>query len=286
MLVHRMMFEDFKKTMPESEITLACRQLYFPVMEDHPYIDKIVDCRTVEPLDWIVHYNTTSACTKYEIAMAPFSGLHRSDIWAQHCGVVLKNHNMHLKITEEMQKEGKRLVDEVWDGNKPKVLFCTNSAMSVKDLRQHQITPVVDYLRSKDCFVFSTDKHPIPELEDIGVPVIHHLSFHKWMGVVNEADYVVTVDTSHFHLAGELKKPLVGIFTFADGLVYGKYFDFVLVQKHRANGDWDCGPCYNWGNCTKTTAVPKPCLTEITAEMIIEGIDKMFEKWPLEKNVS
>jgi hypothetical protein len=82
-------------------------------------------------------------------------------------------------------------------------------------------------------------------------------------------------------LAGELKKPLVGVFTFADGKVYGRYYDFVLVQKHRDNGDWDCGPCYNWGNCTKTEKVPKPCLTEITAEMIIEGVDKMFDKWPL-----
>ena len=55
------------------------------------------------------------------------------------------------------------------------------------------------------------------------------------------------------------------------------------MQKHRKNGDWDCGPCYNWGNCTKTKKVPKPCLTEITADMIVEGVKKMFEKHPLSK---
>ncbi len=285
MLIHRMIFEDFKKIMPDAELTLACRPIYFPVMENHPYIDRVVDCHKVEPLDWIVHYNTTSACTRYEIGMAPFSGLHRSDIWAQHCGVFLKNHNMHLTITEEMKEAGKRLVGEIWDGSKPKVLFCPISAMTVKDLLPHQIDPAVEHLRNKGCFVYSTHKCPIPELHKIGVPVIYKIPFIHWMGVVNEADYVVTVDTSHFHLAGELKKPLVGIFTFADGKVYGRYFDFMLVQKHRDDG-WDCGPCYNWANCPKTTAVPKPCLTEITAEMIIQGIDKMLEKWPIGKNVS
>jgi len=279
MLIHRMMFEDFKKLMPEAEITLACRSTYFPVMEGHPHIDHLADCMKIEPLDWIVHYNTTSACTRYEIGMAPFSGLHRSDIWAQHCGVFLHNHNMHLTITEEMKEEGKRLVGEIWDGKSPKVLFCPISAMKVKDLLPHQMNPVIDHLRSKGCFVFSTHKYPIPELHEINVPVIYNISFAQWMGVVNEADYVITVDTSHFHLAGELKKPLVGIFTFADGKVYGKYFDFFLVQKHRDDG-WDCGPCYNWANCHKGKGVPKPCLTEITAEEIIQAVDKMFQRWP------
>ena len=283
MLVHRMMFEDFKRTMPDAEIILGCRDTYFSVMQDHPHIDKIVDCRKTDPMDYIVHYNTTSACTRYEMAMAPYSGNHRSDIWANHCGVHLKNHNMHLTITDEMKAEGKRLVGEVWDGKQPKVCFCPISAMTVKDLSLPQIEPVVRHLRNKGCLIYSTHKYPIHELYNLGVHVIYGISFTQWMGVINEADYVVTVDTSHFHLAGELKKPLVGIFTFADGKVYGKYFDFVLVQKHRDNGDWDCGPCYNWANCTQDLKgpPPKPCLTEITAEMIIEGVDKMFQKWPM-----
>jgi len=45
-------------------------------------------------------------------------------------------------------------------------------------------------------------------------------------------------------LAGGLGKPLCGIFTFADGKIYGKHYDFVLVQKHRDNGNWNCGSCF------------------------------------------
>ena len=54
------------------------------------------------------------------------------------------------------------------------------------------------------------------------------------------------------------------------------------------NGDWSCGPCYNWMTCTHPKGCgnalePKPCLTELTVEEIKEGIDKMFERWPGKK---
>jgi ADP-heptose:LPS heptosyltransferase len=93
-------------------------------------------------------------------------------------------------------------------------------------------------------------------------------------------DYMITVDTAAFHLAGGLRKPLCGIFTFADGKVYGKHYDFTLVQKHRDNGNWECGPCFKFGNCIKSRKQLKPCLTEITETEIISGIDEMFKKWP------
>jgi ADP-heptose:LPS heptosyltransferase len=91
------------------------------------------------------------------------------------------------------------------------------------------------------------------------------------------ADYVISVDTSAFHLAGGLKKPLMGIFTFADGKVYGKYFNFVLVQKHRDNGNWDCGPCYNFSICPKSPLKVKPCLTELKYDDFMIGIQKLLQ---------
>ena len=71
------------------------------------------------------------------------------------------------------------------------------------------------------------------------------------------------------------------MFSFTDGKVYGKYYDFVLVQKHRDNGDWECGPCFNLTLCPKTQSFPKPCLTELTSEDIIQGLLKAQKKWPI-----
>ena len=74
---------------------------------------------------------------------------------------------------------------------------------------------------------------------------------------------------------------MTGIFTFANGKTYGKYYDFILVQKHMDDGNWDCGPCYNYRICPKTQKELKPCLTELTEKEIKEGINKMFKKWPI-----
>lgn len=122
-------------------------------------------------------------------------------------------------------------------------------------------------------------------LNELGVKVLTDLSGHEWLSYIHVTDYIVTADTSVFHYAGGIKKPMVGIFTHVDGKFRGKYFDFTLVQKHRDNGNWPCGPCYNYSNCThpnctdKSYFIPKPCLTELTVDEITEGIDKMLLKY-------
>ena len=95
------------------------------------------------------------------------------------------------------------------------------------------------------------------------------------------SDCVISVDSASFHIAGGLKKPLLGIFTFANGKTYGKYYDFVLVQKHFEDGNWDCGPCYNYRSCPKTSCDLKPCLTELTCDQISIGIEELLRRLPV-----
>src|SRR5690606_29628645 len=86
-LMHRMMFEDFKRIMPDAEVVFACPEIYHEALYDHPYIDTLENSKKIDYLDYVIHYNTTSACTRHESRVAPFSDKHRSDIWANHCGV-------------------------------------------------------------------------------------------------------------------------------------------------------------------------------------------------------
>jgi ADP-heptose:LPS heptosyltransferase len=278
-VMHRMMFEDMKNLDPDIKIHFATLPQYFSILEDHPFIDKILDSRTVKLEDYLISYNTTCACTRYEMAVAPQSGLHRSDVWSQHCGVKLSNHNIHLNIDPEIKNRCKNIIKEIKGSHTgPTVMLCPISAMIVKNLTDWQQKGIVEYLRKKNCFVFATHTHPIPILDELNVPNLT-MSIIELAGLIDASDYVISVDTSQFHIAGGLKKPLTGIFTFADGKVYGKYFDFQLIQKHRDDG-WDCGPCYCWANCPKTNKIPKPCLTELSLEILTEGIHKMFKKWP------
>ncbi|MCK9459695.1 MAG: hypothetical protein M0R80_08655 [Proteobacteria bacterium] len=280
-LMHRMMFEDFKKIDPNIKITLAVPPRYFDALKDHPYIDELVDNNKVDISQFNVSYNTTSACVRYEMSMAPLSGLHRSDIWANHCGVELTEHNMHINIDPVGLKYGQDLVRD-FRKTGPVVLLCPVSAMQMKNLTDQQMEGVVTALRSRNCCVIASHITTIPQLQKMDVPTITETNgnVHKLFGLVNAVDYVISVDTSHFHLSGGLQKPMLGIFTFADGKVYGKYYKHELVQKHRDNGNWDCGPCYNYPICPKSNIMFKPCLTEITVNMIVDGIDRMFKRWP------
>jgi ADP-heptose:LPS heptosyltransferase len=282
-LMHRMMMEDFHRIMPEVEIVWAVPHDYFQAAENHPFVHEVVSAKTVNPQEYVISYNTTTACGRYENKLAPLSDKHRSDIWANHCGVILTRHNMHLDISQEMKEATQKKITSVKGDNEgPNVCFCPISALAGKNLTPQMIRGIARYLKDKGCFVYGLHNFPISDLGEVGVHTFWNTSIKQWMAIIDGSDYVISVDTSAFHCAGGLGKPLTGIFTFIDGKVYGKYFDFVLVQKHRDDG-WDCGPCYNWSACPKSKGMLKPCLTELTMDAIIHGIEQMFRKWPFEE---
>lgn len=271
--MHRMMFEDFKILSPDCKITFALPAQYHDAVKDHPFLDHIADCNKIDRQDFPVSYNTSKACIRYELKIAPLSDKHRSDIWADQCGLTLQNHNMHIILSEEEKQRGKDLIEKHRNSDGPIVIFAPISAMKAKNLNDSQQKTIINHLKEKGCCIIGLHSKEIPSL-----PTICDINIREWMAVLNAANYVVSVDTAAFHCAGGLKKPLTGIFTFADGKVYGKYFDFVLIQKHRDDG-WACGPCYEWAKCPHPGKV-KPCLAQIDKKMLCIGLDKMFEKWP------
>lgn len=280
--MHRMMFEDFKRLSPEIELTFACPKAYHEAVSDHPFLDHVIDCHPIDKHDYMVSYNTTTACGRYEMRIAPLADKHRSDIWANHCGVDLKNHDMHIKLSEEEKSEGRALIEKFRNRSGPTVAICPISAMKIKDLLPHQLNGLISGLIDRGLAPFGLHTHPVLEFLQMDEPCLSGLKIRQWMSVINQADYVVSVDTAAFHCAGGMGKPLTGIFTFADGMVYGKYFDFFLVQKHRnTDPEWTCGPCYNWGQCPKTKDTLKPCLTDLTSCNILEQVDRMLAKWPI-----
>ncbi len=273
-LMHRLIFEDFKLLRPEMEVHFACPKQFMQAVQDHPFIDKVLDYEEVDPSDYLQYYNTTVICGRTEMMNAPMPSDHRSDIWAGWCGLPLTRHNMHLKFTEDELAIAEETVKKVRDRSGPSVAFSPCSAIKSKNLDEQQIREVVDGLHKLGCFVYGLHTFPILGLE---TPLLAGKTIRNYMALVAVADYAVSVDSAAFHIAGGLGKPQVGIFSWADGKVYGKYYkNWVLVQRHRDNGNWDCGPCYNWGVCPKQEQVGskfmrKPCITEITGAEIVKA---------------
>ncbi len=269
-LMHRMLFEDFKLLLPNVEIHFACPPMYHDSVSDHPFIDKILDSNTVNYHDYIIHYNTSTACGRWEMAMAPMSGKHRSDIWANHCGIDLTKHDMHFRISSEEQQEGLDLIEKHRDRPGKAVLIAPISAMHNKNMSDDLLLGVVAGLRDRGYFPFG-----LHVLLKNDIPTIHSLKLRQVLSATHQSDYIVSVDTSHFHAAGGMHKPVVGVFTFANGKTYGCYYPNVeLVQ----------GPCplkysgcYDWGQCP-AKHVKIPCCSGLSTISILAAFDKLAER--------
>ena len=280
-LMQRMMFEDFKAQFPHLEFSWSVPHKFISMAQNHPYTNTI-EFNSIKHEEFGIIYDTTIACTRYE-TRTKNNKLNRSDIWANHCGINLINHEMHLKLNQESIDDFKLKLNQANPENKPTVLLATHSTDDSvgisKSLTDTQIIETIAKLQKLGYFVYTIHNKSLPVHEQI--TQFLDLKIDQWLAIVSLSNYIISVDTATFHIAGGLKKPLVGIFTFTDGKVYGKHYDFVLVQKHKDNGDWDCGPCFNLTLCPKCPNFPKPCLTELTSEDIIDGLLKASQKWPI-----
>lgn len=300
----RMLFKNFKTLEPDLHLTFACFEEYFELVKDHPCLDEVISIENIDKNNYMTSYDISNCCTKYESSEMNKNTKHRAEIWADHCGLSLKDHDMHLPfISREKLLDGSLSLKQLrntsqlrHNNNGPNVLFSPIAYEKIRSLPDDRITEIVKYMRKKGLFVYSIHSAPISVLTALEVPVLTGRTFADWMSYIHAAHYVVTVDTSTFHYAGGINKPLTGIFTHVDGKLRGKFYDFVLVQKHRDNGDWPCGgPCYNYLYCShpkcdapvvgpnnqRTPLGLRPCVTELTMAEIEAGIDKMLDRWPI-----
>ena len=277
-LMHRMLFPEVKRLMPDALIGFSCHKNFMEAVCDHPMIDELLDARNTDKNQYLVHYDTSVwTANKYENHFGKDCKANRADIWAYYCGFKISNHDMILNLDPTVVKEYRARMGRYRTNREPIVLLAPVASVKTKSLLPEQ----VDIIRSKTKGYNLVGIHhkEIPLFSDMGIPLICDTTVRDWMHYTAAADYVISVDTSTFHLAGGLGKPLLGIFTFANGKTYGKYYDFVLVQKHRDDGDWECGPCYDYKSCPKSSGDVKPCLSEIGDVQLSEGIARMFEKW-------
>lgn len=279
-LMLRMVLEDFKLLMPDAKITIATTVNYHRILEDHPFLDSVANSREVNENEYMVSYNVTSACVRYETKIAPMADMHRSDIWAAHCGVKLTQHNMHLKIPRNLKEYGVKLFAHFGIEKRPIVAFSPISSTPSKDLDLLQINEIVNGIKNMGFEIFVLHKETI---SGVNCPVISGIPPIHWLAIIDQSDYVISVDTGTFHAANGLNKPTVAIFSWADGFVYSKYHEKCeVVQRHRKNGNWDCGPCYNWQNCSKCPShhmLRKPCITEITGSEVLEAFKRIVAKF-------
>lgn len=283
-LMQRMMMEDMSQTFDGLRLFFTCPDTYLFFAERNPYVSTVRLAEVIDR-DYGIIYDITTACRVHESRLGGRNRTHRSDIWAAFCGCTLTNHRMHLRADDpeatKMLKESLKLRNPE---GKPTVLIAPHSQNDLfgtaKSLTNLQIAGLVRHLHSTGHKVISVHNSHIEILSMLGVDQYVNVPSETWLYLTALSDYVVTVDTGTFHMAGGLGKPMVGVFTFTDGKVYGKYYDFILVQKHRDDG-WDCGPCFVVTSCPKSDEPRKPCCTELRPKEIVAGFESARRRWPM-----
>lgn len=273
--MHRMIFGGMKSLHPGVHITFACPKEYHPAVSDHPHIDHLTTPDKIKPEDFVSVYETTRICYRYEYEHSPYIYKHRADIWAEEgCGFQIARHDMEFHFSEEELARGRAAI-----GEGPVALISPVTAMGSKNLNPKQMKPVAEKLTNLGFKVWYTHTKDLPEYG----ATLHGLDIRTFMAAVSQANIVIAADTGTFHLAGGLKRPLVAIFGWADGKVYGKYYEtMTLVQRHREDDPSWCGPCFNFYRCPKAefTDVVKPCISGWTADELWAATKECLKKYP------
>jgi len=276
--MHRMLFSPILKFFPDCEIHFSCIKNFGDALKDHPAKIKILNENEISDGEYLAVYRTSVAnANRYENKEGKNCKHHRSDIWAYIAGFQLENHDMNFELDQKLVQNMRQKLEKLkkYD-DKPIVLFNPIGSVPSKSLLPNQIDLIVK--KTKEINLVGIHQTEIKQLKINKIETISGLDVENWIHCIAASDAVISVDTGTFHLAGGLKKPLLGIFTFANGKVYGKYFDFILVQKHFENGDWECGPCYAYGSCPKTNKEIKPCLSELTEKELDDGLQHFLQK--------
>lgn len=271
-LAMRMIFEDLRKQYPDFLFDWAVPHGYFAAAKHHPFVNNILYCGDYDEDEYLAAYNLSHSCQKYEWSKGKFNDKNRADIWANGIGATLNNHNMWLpSYHQHKEKILTDLKNIGWDGRKKLVLFAPRSAMSVKNLTVDQCAHIKKM--TEDYFLFILHTVPIIEISHLKIPIIFNYKLDECMACTEIVDFVIATDTGHMHCAAGYKKPTLAIFCYTDGRIIAKYYDTVkVVQNHYLDDPDYCGPCNNYGTCTRDEqAKIKPCLTDVTNEMIYEG---------------
>lgn len=281
-LAMRMIFEDLKVKYPEFHISWAVPHNLFAAAKHHPYIDEVVSAHNYDDKSYVHIYNLSTICTRYEWKMKKFNDKNRSDIWAEHFGLNLSKHNMHMPdYSSEFENIKQKLINLGWDQKKKLLCFAPRSAIQIKNLTNKQCEFIKQI--TSDFFLYIVNLVPIIELDYLKIPTLCGTTLKEAFAAVQMSNCVIATDTGLLHAAAGYKKPTLGIFSYVSGEVYCKYYDTVqVVQKHyKSDPSW-CGPCHDFANCSVTdNCISKPCLTEITEEMIYKNWLELLNKYAI-----
>jgi len=156
----RMLFKNFKKLMPDLHLTFACFKEYAELVKTHPCLDEVVTT-DFDINDYMASYDISTTCIHYESRLMGSNTKHRAEIWADHCGISLQDHDMDLPIISNEKitdgylalKQLRSMSTRQYHKDNPSVLFSPLAFESMRSLTLDQINGTLKVLRDRGLFI-------------------------------------------------------------------------------------------------------------------------------------
>ena len=237
--MHRPLFKELKERYPGSPIVFAIPKKYIPLVNDHPYIDKVIAIEDLNGFNFTRTFSTLGRSAVYEATNVPFVDKHRTELWAEYMKVPSFEYDAYFRFS----KSENEFADKFLAPHEGlKIGFAPVSAHPSKDIEREKIQEVINRLSADghSCFVFHTKPLGYENSTEVNIEL------REWMVLTSRMDVIITVATSTFHLANFFHIPTVAIFGCENLDTYGKFFpEMVPLQRTREMLGWSTCPCWN-----------------------------------------
>jgi ADP-heptose:LPS heptosyltransferase len=210
------LLRQLKNDFPTIDLTLAldrnstgAADVYYQLTKNAPFIDHIVDARTVDKRKYDLWSDVTSVCIKYEHRRLPV--MNRIDIFSKHVGIPRLADPLPFYQVENDERLWAR--DVMSASRKKKLILHTASFDGKRSWPAGRNKELLDLLRDERpdiqvlLFDYNSSVGPRPEVLNCSA-----YSVRQKAALIEQADLFVGPDSGPMHLAGALRKKSLVIF--------------------------------------------------------------------------
>lgn len=233
---------------PDSHLTYATDTTYLDgaipkVLENNPYIDKVIAADLANPGDYDLSVNIHGVCISHEEHGKP--PINRIDLFANFIDIPLVDRRPIYVATEKELAKGRDMVFHIHTG--PKIFVQPSASNERRSYPHRALKEAVMDLTSRGAFCFisthSRDWHSDVLWHNIyNSAEVKDLKVREIAGLIANCDLVLCNDSSILHLAGALDIPTVALFgpTHPDARI--NYYPKAVALW----GGRDLAPCPCW----------------------------------------
>jgi len=255
---------------PKAIVDVMVAELYKDIWKHNPHVHRVTT-----KLDKSQKYDKVMDATGLGMKFRRKKEQNCADAIVNGLGLSLINKTPVYVITEEERQwaEKEREYCIKHKGDQPIIGVSLYSA--VKSRTYPHMLKIVEKLEK--------EKYRIVLLDRMDNKGNYVWTFRQMAAMVNECDLILTADSALLHLAGALKKRIVGIFAYTEGHIFTESYEKAVPIQ--APCPYNKSPCWWEIECipgsdhlAKTNKDFAHCLKELKPEEVVDVVKKQFTK--------